>query len=149
MEKIIKCPNCNAVIMVDAEKGYDVDCDCGCTIKYHVTYPQNKFDLLPSLFALVCEKANNPESARDVYDVLLQEIEIQTSQAYDHPDEDGRFSTIMQCALTLEELRHRVAVDEGLICKECFEPLLDLSNASVCENQKCPLYMAEVKKAVE
>ncbi len=67
---------------------------------------QNKFDLPPSLFAMVCEKTENPENARDVYDILLQEIEIQAAAATDYPNEEGRFPTIMQCALILEGLRN-------------------------------------------
>ncbi len=69
---------------------------------------KNKFDLPPSLFGLVCEKAQNPEDANEIYDILLDEIEIQAAGASDYPDEDGRFPMIIQCALILEHLRHEM-----------------------------------------
>ncbi len=67
---------------------------------------KNKFDLPPSLFELVCEKAQDPEDANEIYDILLDEIELQTAAASDDPEEDGCFPTIIQCALILEHLRH-------------------------------------------
>lgn len=107
---------------------------------------KNKFDLPPGLFSLVCEKSENPEDPIEVYQILCQEIEIQIAQAYDCPEEDGRFPTIMQCALILEHLRQDVAVRKGRICKECFEPLADSGDGTFsCDNPKCGLYYVEQK----
>ncbi|VVB60566.1 Uncharacterised protein [uncultured archaeon] len=91
--------------------------------------PQNKFNLPPDLYELVCEKAGtpttfedslvtfeepmNPEDPKVIYDILLQEIEIQAAGARGHPEEVGRFPTIMQCALILEYLRHGVKQQEA------------------------------------
>ncbi len=112
---------------------------------------QNKYNLPPDLFELVCEKSCyhdtgspgmlDPEDPIVIYDILLQEIEIQAAGAAGHPEEDGRFPTIMQCALILEHLRQDAAVKKGIICKECFEPLLELSDGAVCDNPKCSLYL--------
>lgn len=63
---------------------------------------QNKFDLPPSVFSLVCERAKDPERARDVYEVLLDEMHIQLDWARDNPD-DAAFLMIAMYALLLNE----------------------------------------------
>ena len=98
---------------------------------------KNVFNLPPDVFDLVCEKSKVPEDPVAAYDILCQEIEIQISQARDHPEEGGRFPTIMQCTLILEGLRKTVAVKQGSNCKECFEPVEE----GICENTRCSLYM--------
>ena len=68
----------------------------------------NKYDLPPSLFDLVMEKAGNPEDPKDIYKVLCDELDLQLGNAIDHPEEDGRFPTILQCAHILEYLRKEI-----------------------------------------
>ncbi|MCE8425956.1 MAG: hypothetical protein J5U17_09300 [Candidatus Methanoperedens sp.] len=106
-----------------------------------MTDAKNLFNLPPDLFDLVCEKSQDPEDPVLVYQVLCQEIEIQISQVCDHPEEDGRLPTIMQCALILESLRKDAAVGMRRICKECFEPLVeDTDGTKSCNTQGCSLY---------
>jgi hypothetical protein len=82
-----------------------------------------------------------------VYQVLCQEIEIQISQAHDHPEEGRRFPTIMQCALILEGMRKDAAVRMGLICSECFESLVDNEDGiKSCNNPSCSKYFVENPK---
>jgi len=113
-----------------------------------MTDAKNLFNLPPDLFDLVCEKCRDPEDSVIVYQVLCQEIEIQISQARDHPEEDGRFLTIMQCALILESLRKDAAVCMGRICRECFE-LLTEHDDGTCNNQGCSLYLVNVSPECE
>jgi len=108
-----------------------------------MTDAKNLFNLPPDVFDLVCEKSQDPEDPVLVYQVLCQEIEIQILQARDHPEEGGRFPTIMQCALILESLRKDAAVCMGRICRECFEPLTDHDDGT-CNNQGCSLYLVNV-----
>jgi hypothetical protein len=147
MDKMIKCPNCGASIMVNAE-GYDVDCDCSCTIKFNVKYPQNKFDLPPSLFSLVCERADDPLNARQVYDALLNEIQIQLDSAYKEP-QDAAFLMIAQYALILNDIKLKVSVDEGFICRACQTPLLVLSDHNICNDSRCACWGKEVIRVVK
>jgi hypothetical protein len=143
---IVKCPDCESEIAVEDKENYDVDCDCGCTIRA-IKEVRNRYNLPPDLFDLVCEKSKNPEDPVEVYQVLCQETEIQIAQAYDYPEEDGRFPMIMQCALILEYLRKDAAVQKGKICKECFEPLIDFDDGTFsCENPKCGLYFIEQRR---
>ena len=110
-----------------------------------MTNIKNLFNLPPDVFDLVCEKSQDPEDPVMVYQVLCQEIEIQISQARDYPEEDGRFPTIMQCALILESLRKDAAVGMRHICKECFEPLVDDQDYTVsCNTPGCSLYSVNV-----
>ncbi len=110
-----------------------------------MTDAKNLFNLPPDLFDLVCEKSQDPEDPVLVYQVLCQEIEIQISQACDHPEEDGRFPTIMQCVLILESLRKDAAVCMGHICRECFEPLVEDQDRTVsCNTPGCSLYFVNV-----
>jgi hypothetical protein len=110
-----------------------------------MTEAKNLFNLPPDLFDLVCEKSQNPEDPVLVYQVLCQEIEIQISQTFDHPEEGGRFPKIMQCALILESLRKDAAVCMGRICRECFELLAkDSDGTTSCNNQGCSLYLVNV-----
>src|SRR5450756_1213888 len=72
-----------------------------------MTEAKNLFNLPPDLFDLVSEKIkdyqkDHPEDPELIYRILCDEIEIQVAGAYEHPEEEGRFPTIMQCALTLE-----------------------------------------------
>ena len=106
-----------------------------------MTNTKNLFNLPPDVFDLVCEKSQDPEDPVLVYQVLCQEIEIQISQARDHPEEGGRFPTIMQCVLILESLRKDAAVGMKRICRECFEPLVeDNDGTKSCNTQGCSLY---------
>ncbi len=106
---------------------------------------KNVFNLPPDVFDLVCEKSQDPEDPVMVYQVLCQEIEIQISQARDHPEEGGRFPTIMQCALIMENLRKDAAVRMKRICKECFEPLTNDSDGTTsCNTRGCSLYFVNV-----
>ncbi|MDO8726590.1 MAG: hypothetical protein Q7J35_11030 [Candidatus Methanoperedens sp.] len=106
---------------------------------------KNVFNLPPDVFDLVCEKSQDPEDPVMVYQVLCQEIEIQISQARDHPEEGGRFPTIMQCALIMESLRKDAAVRMKRICKECFEPLTnDGDGTTSCNIRGCSLYFVNV-----
>ncbi len=106
---------------------------------------KNVFNLPPDMFDLVCEKSQDPENPVLVYQVLCQEIEIQVAGAYEHPEEDGRFMTIMQCALILENLRKDAAVRMKRICKECFEPLTnDGDGTTSCNTRGCSLYFVNV-----
>ena len=106
---------------------------------------KNVFNLPPDVFDLVCEKSQDPEDPVMVYQVLCQEIEIQISQARDHPEEDGRFPTIMQCALIMESLRKDAAVRIRRICRECFEPLTNDSDGTTsCNTRGCSLYFVNV-----
>jgi hypothetical protein len=112
-----------------------------------MTDAKNLFNLPPDLFDLVCEKSHDPEDLVLVYQVLCQEIEIQISQARDHPEECGRFPTIMQCALTLEGLRKDAAVAMRQICGECFESLVDNENGTgSCNNPGCSKYLGVDEK---
>jgi hypothetical protein len=115
-----------------------------------MTEAKNLFNIPPDLFDLVCEKIQDPEDPVLVYQVLCQEIEIQISQARDHPEEGGRFPTIMQCALILESLRKDAAVCMGRICRECFELLTDHDDGTaLCNNQGCSLYLVNVTPECE
>jgi len=110
-----------------------------------MTDAKNLFNLPPDMFDLVCEKSPDPEDPVLVYQVLSQEIEIKISQARDHPEESGRFLTIIQCALILESLRKDAAVCMGRICRECFEPLTnDGDGTTSCNTQGCSLYFVNV-----
>ena len=111
-----------------------------------MTDAKNLFNLPPEVFDLVCEKSQDPEDPVMVYQVLCQEIEIQISQARDHPEEDGRLPTIMQCALILESLRKDAAVCMRRICKECFEPLTNDGDGTTtsCNTRGCSLYFVNV-----
>src|SRR5659263_364046 len=103
-----------------------------------MTDDKNLFNLPPDIFDLVCEKSPDPEDPVLVYQVLCQEIEIQISQARDHPEEDGRLQAIVQCALILESLRKETAVRMKHICKECFGPLVeDIDSTKSCNTQGC------------
>ncbi len=105
---------------------------------------QNKFDLPPSMFELVCERAEDPKNARDVYDVLLNEMQIQLDSTHDEP-QHAAFLMIAQYALILDDIKQNVAVDENLICKECFEPLPESTGDNSCDNPKCKLYCVPVE----
>ena len=110
-----------------------------------MTDAKNLFNLPPDVFELVCEKSQDPEDPVMVYQALCQEIEIQISQARDHPEEGGRFPTIMQCALIMESLRKDAAVRMKRICKECFEPLTnDGDGTTSCNTRGCSLYFVNV-----
>ncbi len=110
-----------------------------------MTYSKNLFNLPPDVFELVCEKSQDPEDPVMVYQVLCQEIDIQISQARDHPEDGGRFPTIMQCALIMENLRKDAAVRMKRICKECFEPLTNDSDGTTsCNTRGCSLYFVNV-----
>ncbi|MFZ3166652.1 MAG: hypothetical protein WA130_03480 [Candidatus Methanoperedens sp.] len=115
-----------------------------------MTDAKNLFNLPPDLFDLVCEKCRDPEDPVLVYQVLCQEIEIQISQARDHPEEGGRFPTIMQCALIMESLRKDAAVCMGRICRECFEPLTnDGDGTTSCNTRGCSLYFVNITPECE
>ncbi|MDO8724641.1 MAG: hypothetical protein Q7J35_01065 [Candidatus Methanoperedens sp.] len=106
-----------------------------------MTNIKNLFNLPPDVFDLVCEKSQDPEDPVMVYQALCQEIEIQVAGAYEHPEEYGRFMTIIQCALILENLRKDAAIRMRRICKECFEPLVADGDGTVsCNNPQCSLY---------
>ena len=106
---------------------------------------KNVFNLPPDMFDMVCEKSQDPENPVLVYQALCQEIDIQISQARDLPEENGRFMTIMQCALILENLRKDAAVRMKRICKECFEPLTnDGDGTTSCNTRGCSLYFVNV-----
>ncbi|MFZ3169015.1 MAG: hypothetical protein WA130_15490 [Candidatus Methanoperedens sp.] len=108
---------------------------------------KNLFNLPPDVFDLVCEKIQDPEDPVLVYQVLCQEIEVQISQAHDHPEDGGRFPTIMQCALILEGMRKDAAVRMRLICSECFESLVDNEDGiKSCNNPSCSKYFVENPK---
>jgi hypothetical protein len=110
-----------------------------------MTDAKNLFNLPPDLFDLVCEKSPDPEDPVMVYQVFCQEIEIQISQARDHPEDGGRFPTIMQCALIMESLRKDAAVGMRRICKECYEPLTnDGDGTTSCNTRGCSLYFVNV-----
>jgi hypothetical protein len=111
-----------------------------------MTETKNLFNLPPDLFDLVCEKTNgHPEDPELIYRVLCEEIEIQVAGAYEHPEEEGRFMTIMQCALIMENLRKDAAVRMKRICKECFEPLTnDGDGTTSCNTRGCSLYFVNV-----
>jgi len=113
-----------------------------------MTEAKNLFNLPPDLFDLVCEKTNgHPEDPELIYRVLCEEIEIQVAGAYEHPEEEGRFMTIMQCALILEGMKKDAAVRMGLICSECFESLVDNEDGiKSCNNPSCSKYFVENPK---
>jgi hypothetical protein len=111
---------------------------------------QNKFNLPPDMFSLVCERAEDPLKARDVYDALLNEVQIQLDESHREP-QDAAFIMIAQYALILNDIAQKVAVDEGIICSECFEPLEPVEGDEgyfVCENRMCKLWLKHVKRAV-
>jgi hypothetical protein len=106
---------------------------------------KNLFNLPPDMFDLVCEKSQDPEDPVAVYQILCQEIEVQVAGALEHPEEDGRFPTIMQCALILENLRKDAAISMGIICRECFEPLTDNGDDTAsCNSSRCSLYIVNI-----
>jgi hypothetical protein len=113
-----------------------------------MTEAKNLFNLPSDLFDLVCEKTNShPEDPELIYRVLCEEIEIQVAGAYEHPEEEGRFQKIMQCALTLEGLRKDAAVAMRQICGECFESLVDNENGmGSCNNPGCSKYLGVDEK---
>jgi len=118
-----------------------------------MTDAKNLFNLPPDVFELVCEKIkdyqkDHPEDSELIYRILCDEIEIQVAGAYEHPEEEGRFPTIMQCALILESLRKDAAVCMGRICRECFE-LLTEHDDGTCNNQGCSLYLVNVTPECE
>jgi len=113
-----------------------------------MTDAKNLFNLPTDLFDMVCEKTNgHPEDPELIYRVLCEEIEIQVAGAYEHPEEEGRFMTIMQCALILEGMKKDAAVRMRLICCECFESLVDNEDGiKSCNNPSCSKYFVENPK---
>jgi len=117
-----------------------------------MTDAKNLFNLPPDLFELVCERIkdyqkDHPEDPELIYRILCDEIEIQVAGAYEHPEEEGRFLTIMQCVLTLESLRKDAAVAMGLICGDCFVSLVDNENGTgSCNNPGCSKYLGVDEK---
>jgi hypothetical protein len=155
VDRMVKCPDCGADIRVNVESYYErcSNCGAGISLKYECndtiefTPPQNKFDLPPGLFSLVCERADDPSNTRQVYDALLNEIQIKLDSAYKEP-QDAAFLMIAQYALILNDIKLKVAVDEGLICRACQTPLLVLSDHNICNDARCACWGKEVKRVV-